>query len=87
MPLVLGSLCYFVSIISLSVKKVMDHLRLRTNILHHTAQLISLLCLYSTFAGPSEPGEQGPAMPPPSFGRSDKSISIRGADGATHITV
>ena len=45
MPLISGSPCYFGSIISLSVKKVMDHLRLRTNILHHTAQLISLLCL------------------------------------------
>ena len=45
MPLISGSLCYFVSIISLSVKKVMDHLRLHTNILHHIAQLISLLCL------------------------------------------
>ena len=66
-PLISGSLCYFGSIISLSVKKVMDHLRLRTNILHHTAQLISLLCLYSTFAGPSEPGGHGPAMAPSLF--------------------
>ena len=61
MPLISGSLCYFVSIISLSVKKVMDHLRLRTNIIQHNLFPSSALIFifYSTYAEPSKPGAGG----------------------------